>query len=1046
MTMTQRGMTLPEFPHIFIVEASAGSGKTYCLARRYIQLLLDPGLPSGELPFKNILAITFSNKAAFEMKARITEFLKKMALGQFDSEDEKKDLLGPLGADEAAVRAKASLAMSALIKDYHFFQVQTIDSFINAILSGCAFRLGLSAVFKIRTDSADYLRLSVDRLIDQAKADPDIKRLFHAFLMQYLCLENKTGWLPKEDILFKMASLFSMRNSYNAFFLRDRHGWQDALVRKRMILTEMEKLKNVLPEETHKIFRRGLDGFLAENKDNFDARDLSSYYAAPDFPVRQGARVPPQTKRTWGKIRREIAHLVEQESAAAFGPYIDIFERVLGNLRELAQGSDALFLEELNSRAAELIGPGALGISELYFRLATRLKHFLIDEFQDTSVLQWENLRPMVEEALSCGGSLFYVGDRKQAIYRFRGGDATLFDAARGTLGAFRVYSERLLRNFRSAKVIVEFCNRVFSQENLGRFLRGRLGKKDKFVFDPSAMQEVLKVFEAAKQECLPAKDDGYARVEVVDAHDREELNDQVKNKLMILLEDLRGRLGYGSVAVLARENEDVELVTGWLLERRIPVCSDKTLNIRNNACVKEIISLLSFLNSPVDDLAFASFILGGIFAQASGLAVEELHDFVFGAAERRGREEFRYLYGGFRRRFPDTWEALLEGALRRVGFIPPYELVTGLFETLKVFDHFASYQGYFMRLLELIKEEEEERPTLAAFLEFFHDAPDDKLYVRVAEPHAVSVLTIHKAKGLGFPVVILPFLEMSVKVDPDVVTLTQGGLLLRRITEKTKIFSPSLDALWRREYLKSFIDELNTVYVALTRAEEELYIFATKDSRGTISLSGLVLPDGGLGVFEAGRKRGNRPADRAEAPQIFLPVSHYKEWSRLLGHEFADEAAPGRRRLVLRGEVLHAVFGCIGSLRGRDAERELKEALKSAERLWAHFPDWHDIELTARKILNDEKLKMFFDVSGTVYCEKDLTDARGETKRVDRLIVARDEAWVVDYKSSGGERESGLAQVAGYMDLVRGLYPGRKARGFLIYFDDAMFEEVGER
>lgn len=1041
--MIQQESSLPAFPHIFIVEASAGSGKTYCLAKRYIQLLLDPELPFEELPFKNILAITFSNKAAFEMKARILEFLKKIALGQFENADEKKDILDSLGADEASVRAKASLAMSGLIRNYHFFQVQTIDSFINAILSGCAFRIGLSAVFRIRTDGADYLRLSVDRLIDQAKGEPAIRRLFQDFLMQYLRLENKTAWLPKEEIVLKMASLFAMRNSYSALFLSGARACKDVLVRKKIILKEMDALKSFLPEGTHKIFGRMLAGFLEKHRENFNTRDLSSYFAGEDIPVRKGSEVSPQAKRIWGKIRREIRHLVEEESAAAFGSYMDIFGLVLGNLRELARRDDALFLEELNKRAAEFIGQGEVTIPELYFRLATRLKHFLIDEFQDTSVLQWENLRPMVEEALSCGGSLFYVGDRKQAIYRFRGGDVALFDTVRETLGAFAVHSARLLRNFRSSKVIVEFCNRVFSQENLGRFLEAHLGKRGAAVFDPSQRREVLKVFETARQEFLPKKDAGYVRVEILDARDRQEQGDEVKKKLMILLEDLEGRLGYGSVAVLVRENKDVELVTGWLLERRIPVCSEKTLNIRNSACVKEIVSLLSFLHSPVDDLAFASFILGGIFSKASGIASCEFHDFVFEAARGRQREESRYLYSGFRRRFPREWEAFLEGALRRVGFVPTYELVTGLFETMKVFEHFASYQGYFMRLLELIKEEEQERPTLGAFLEFFHKAPDEKLYVRFwPKANAVSVLTIHKAKGLGFPAVILPFFEMNPGVDPDVVSLSREGLLLRRITEKTKIFSPFLGALWRREYLRSFIDELNAVYVALTRAQEELYVFVTEAVRGALSLSGLILPCEGPDVFEVGQRRGGRPADARETPPQFLPVSHYKEWSRLLRREFGDEAVSNRRQ-VLRGEVLHAVFGRIGSLRGKNAAGEMHRAIGVAQLLWGHFSDWRDIELTAGKILDDEKLKKFFDLEGTVYCEKDVTDAGGNTKRIDRLMVTQEEVWVLDYKSSRGEQESGRLQVAGYMDLARGLYPNKRVRGFLVYFDGGAFEEV---
>ncbi len=192
-----------QFPQVCVVEASAGSGKTFELAKRYLQLLINPGLKIQEIPLRNILAITFSNKATIEMKQRILDFLKKIALDQFSSQEEKQEIFSGLGVEELLARKKAFLILDELFRNYNFFQVQTIDSFINAILSACAFRLDLSANFRIKTDALDYLAYGLDILIDRAATDKKVAKAFADFLKQYLSLENKTGWFPKKKHPFR---------------------------------------------------------------------------------------------------------------------------------------------------------------------------------------------------------------------------------------------------------------------------------------------------------------------------------------------------------------------------------------------------------------------------------------------------------------------------------------------------------------------------------------------------------------------------------------------------------------------------------------------------------------------------------------------------------------------------------------------------------------------------------------------------------------------------------------------------------------------------
>ncbi|MBU2258516.1 MAG: UvrD-helicase domain-containing protein, partial [Candidatus Omnitrophica bacterium] len=591
------------FPHILTVEASAGSGKTYALAQRYLRLIINPALDLKNIPLNNILAITFTNKAALEMKERILEFLKKTALD--------------VSSDEFS-RKKAFLAMEYLIRNYNYFQVQTIDSFINAILSGCAFKLGLSSNFKVRTDYRDYLAYSLDELIDRSVSSKEVKEAFRSFLKQYLYIDNRLGWFPKKEVLGVIQGFFSQSNKYGIKFSASRIRPEDLIIKKKHILKLLNKLENILPPETNANFTHSLRSFLEENLESFDVDDLSVFFARPEFPIRKGEEVPDEVVLIWEGIATNIRQLCEMESLYVFNSYIVIFNLALEDLKVISCKEDILFLESMNKEAGMLFSEKALSPPELYYRLATRLRHFLIDEFQDTSVLQWKNLYPMIEEALSTGGSLFYVGDKKQAIYRFRGGEVTLMDSVKKELGQFKVFENSLLKNFRSAKTIVEFNNHIFSADNLTRFLTQREESgKSSLKLSPQDKNDIIAVFKGSGQSYQEEKSGGYVKVELIDVENKIDREERIKEKLCGLLKDLTLEFHYQDIAILARENEEVKLLSEWVLALGIPVESEKTLNIRENRYIKELVSLLKFLNSPIDNLSFASFILGDIFSTA---------------------------------------------------------------------------------------------------------------------------------------------------------------------------------------------------------------------------------------------------------------------------------------------------------------------------------------------------------------------------------------------------------------------------------------------
>jgi len=283
-----------KFPEVKVVEASAGSGKTYALAKRYVQLLLMSSDTEAYAPIRNLLAITFTNKASFEMKSRILELLKMIALG--DISVIADDILKSLDMSNDEAQKNAYLIMEGIIRNYNFFQVQTIDKFINALLSGCSFKIGLTANFRIKNNSLDYLEESLDKLVDKAQDDKGILGIFDTFIRHYLYLENRSGWFPKKDILSIVYDLYIQNNTYGVNFSKSLVGHDDLIKLKKNILVRMNKLKDNIDESVDKRFKNSLEKFLGKNAAGFDIDSVSDFFARENVPIKKNFKVLKKLK------------------------------------------------------------------------------------------------------------------------------------------------------------------------------------------------------------------------------------------------------------------------------------------------------------------------------------------------------------------------------------------------------------------------------------------------------------------------------------------------------------------------------------------------------------------------------------------------------------------------------------------------------------------------------------------------------------------------------------------------------------------------------
>jgi len=998
-------------------------------------------------PIRNLLAITFTNKASFEMKSRILELLKMIALG--DISVIADDILKSLDMSNDEAQKKAYLIMEGIIRNYNFFQVQTIDKFINALLSGCSFKIGLTANFRIKNNSLDYLEESLDKLVDKAQDDKGILGIFDTFIRHYLYLENRSGWFPKKDILSIVYDLYIQNNTYGVNFSKSLVGHDDLIKLKKNILVRMNKLKDNIDESVDKRFKNSLEKFLGKNAAGFDIDSVSDFFARENVPIKKNFKVLKEIEKLWGMIRDGLNDVCNMEAYSLFNPYIEIYKEAMDEFYDLSRKNDVLFLGELNKKASSLFDEDYITVQELYYRLATRFHHYLVDEFQDTSILQWKNLHKMVEEALSTGGSLFYVGDKKQAIYGFRGGDVSLFDCIKEEFDPFNVNVESLVKNYRSQKAIVEFNNKVFSCDNLMEFVDKKAKRKESVLLDEEDKDYIRRVFEKSTQENQPMKTKGKVAIEYIDIEKKEERNLVIQEKLINLIRGLMTRFHLSDIAILARNNLEVEQLTQWMLEENINIDSERTLDVKENVLVNELISFLKFLNSPADNLSFSQFILGEMFSRATGIDTKEISSFIFGLRKKFSTNKNFYLYVAFRDKYPDIWEGYIDSFFKNVGLYPLYEIAISIYSKFRCLDNFDRYQGFLMHFLELIKKQEENSLDLGVFIEYFENLEGEDLYVHVNNSNSIKILTIHKAKGLEFSVVVIPFLGMNIKIGNQgslekqsyVLEIEGKNASLLRLKEQYTKFSKELKSIYKLEHKKAFLSELCNIYVALTRPKNELYAFIPKKYGNGFNLIKELIPEE---YYHVG-KEDDYVKQSVEGPVVqALPSSTYYDWINYLKEEFKNSDELRNRQQRFEGEIVHFMLSFVGNLSKVNKDSVLRQADQQAQIKYPVIKGDKKYLAKIKSLIEDSSLEKFFYVDeGTVINEVEVVNKNGQTKRPDRIVQKKEEIWIVDYKHSKSVLIDYKPQIVEYMNIFGNMYPGYSIKGYIIYLDKVLIEPV---
>ena len=802
-----------------IYKASAGSGKTFTLAVEYIMGLLEP---HAEREFEHTLAVTFTNKATAEMKSRILETLYGLKMGLDDAKGYLDAILKRYdkmhkAITEQQIREQAGKALTAILHDYSHFRVETIDSFFQSILRNMARELGLAANLQVELSTEEIIESAVDSLIETMDTKPEVSR----WVLEYVREQLDSG--DKWDIVGPLKAFadnifreeYQRRSEEELKRISDAEVIRDFKAKMHAIRQRAEKdVQEAVDEVTGLIddfdcinYGRNVRSFLTKAR-TMESEGPTKTTQAIKFKAKVPAAQEAGVQEAYSRLlsiypERREAHLSASLALRHLTPL-----RLLRNIDECAREVEGDMGRFTLSSTPALLSKMIEGNDApfIFEKIGIYINNVMIDEFQDTSLMQWENFKTLLFEKLSSGGKGLLVGDIKQSIYRWRGGDWKILYGIEGEeqLQRFRIHSEPLDTNYRSHQVVVDFNNAFFPPA--ARLLDD---------IKPDAEIKLGKIYEDVGQK--PKKKDGKGYVRIKLYKDKEE-----DNTICDMAEQIRrlqaGGLELNQIAILVRWNKDAQkLIDGFSqYAPDIRLISDEAFLLEASVSVQMIIAALRMLidKNHTDGIS-EKYLMLHYLRDVLGQADATLQSIALQKAEQVLPEEFAA-----------HKEELLQ--------LPLYLLVERLWRIFSL----GSIQGEGIYVLTFFDELQNHlRNAISPDIQTFLTAWDEKLHLRSVPASAVAgvrILTIHKSKGLEFHTVMLPFCDWKIEGDrqgdvlwceTEKAPFGELGALPISIHAKdvrSSVFAPD----YEEEHLERRVDALNTLYVAFTRAECNLYVW----------------------------------------------------------------------------------------------------------------------------------------------------------------------------------------------------------------------------
>lgn len=1015
-----------------VLEASAGSGKTHNLAKRYISLLLNFDSSKTNPPLNNILALTFTNKATIEMKERIIKYLKKISLGQ-----DVKDVLTAVNIPKTKIPSNADIVVNYIINNFDHFNVRTIDSFINLIIKACALKLGVSPNYEILDSYEDYIDYSTDVFLDKSFSDEKVKEVLDVFFEQYI-IDNTSSWSIRGNILETFKKLYKKEITKKIVEIKKKVKYSEELSKLNNAFIEI--CKKVLEIENIPKFIGGriklqkyANDIVSKKKSLFDD-NITSFFAkkeVPYVPTLPQEQHSAKLEDVFLKGKSIILAFMEFKAKHFYDNYIKMFDSILKEFEIRAKLDSVMFLQDINKQVSKVFYEQDLA-PEIYLSLSNNFTDFLIDEFQDTNQTQWQTLKLIVEENLSKGGSFFYVGDKKQAIYGFRGGDYKIFDVPRIEFANYFPQLTVLDTNYRSCKAIVDFNNKLYSQDNIVKLLN-YIGN-DKDLEDIKKYCEgIIEVFKDSEQKCN-TQESGYVEIAYKEYSEQDNVDEIVKQYLYETIDDVTKRFSKKDITIICRKNKEIEKVSRWLLEKKIDIESFQTLNIVNSQIIKELFSILQFLNMPTDNISFVSFITSEIFLKITGLKKEDMFKFITDNSLETVNNN--NLYIKFRKAYPKVWQDYIEDFFDRAGFVAVYEMAVSLISKYKVIENFKEYSNVIYRFLEIICDFEKTNQGLQNFIDYFNDfeknEKNEKFFIKVPSSDAIKITTIHKSKGLEYNVVIMPYfyIQQVGKTDNIFPVENEQEVSFLNIKQTMAGYSQYLKDIYYEKYFKDISNELNGLYVSTTRAIFEFYALITHKNTKTGSKKNYIemFIDEHTRCFgvKGKAKSKSRNDDEEIVKNMEITSTKLQDIVDIINDSSLEIYGKKHKDILLSGKIIHYALSQIETFNSENLQNKIENAIESTQVV---YPD-QNLKIFKEKLLSllsNKDIASLFDERNIVFNEKEYVDKFGNTVRTDKIIIKQKEVCVVDFKSSIYDKEYINNQMKKYIEILKEIYTDKE-------------------
>jgi ATP-dependent exoDNAse (exonuclease V) beta subunit len=1035
-----------------VYKSSAGSGKTTTLVREYLKLTLND--PDG---FRNVLAITFTNKAANEMKERILGFLRLMASGRTGKRKELADLRGELKLTDEALQQKARTLLAKIIHGYDEFAVSTIDSFVHRIVKTFAPDIKLPQNFEVVIDNDDIIPGIIQELYDKVGIDKDVTNILINFVMSGY--EEEKGHDPTDRIYG-----FIEKQIAEEGFFYIRKLMHLSLADFHTIITKLEKIYYSLKDEIRKTAgeavktihtadvlpewlyynKSGIYGYFIKVQTLRKESDVLPG-ARPSVTINEdkwyGSKCPEEGKVLIDGIKDDLTEKYEgiQAKAIRFLTYGLLHRKIydVALIREIRQLFDdyaaenqKVHISEFNKKINETIS--GQPVPFIYERIGNKYRHYLIDEFQDTSLLQWKNFLPLVENSLGENYFNMLVGDAKQAIYRFRNGEVELLanmpklypkpetareqDAERLLESS---YKEVILEhNYRSYKEIVTFNNRFF--ESLKPNLSGRINK----------------VYEKHTQ-LLPEdekKKGGYVRI---DLGEGENAAGYRENRLELILEDVRQlkEKGYRNkdICILTNKNDYASEIASFLIEKGIDIISNESLLLKNAPEVRMIVAFFKWVLTTNPQLHLASFIRNMPEDKLNGRTFHEAYTGAFRLLDMGIEAVMQYL--GY-----SVKEHEING-------LPVYELAEYAVEKFFGKENNNIFLHYFLDFI--LENQNNGDGSPAAFIDYWDKKNGKAFIILSGGKDAIQIMTIHKAKGLKFEAVIVDLIPKG-----DTVSKKEywTDIHIEEIPELTAGMYPvvqdlhpiGLGDIYDEEADKTALDLLNMIYVAFTRPVSALFIVSQKkekkQNKFTAYLETFIQSEGMIPdkqTFEWGKLTRLVVVEEDKKDDfVVLENMRSSSWSTLVKVAAADEVLwdqPDAGQPIAYGKLVHRLLSEV------TVHADVQKVI-TKYRMAGMLEEELAVELQKKmeKVTEHPELKAYFAPDVLVKTETDLIRKNNTGKeflRPDRVVVAGDELVIMDYKT-GIREQAHIRQIENYGSLFE--YLGyRKVKRLLVYMNE---------